>query len=265
MLGAGQILSILEENPEAVVEVKSMVADGLRQKGVAVQADAISDEQLYTQIVSNSELRANLSYFLRARGYVAGEDLRGGANAGLDASQARRGSSLQDEFMIGAPDFGSVLPGGGSNQELNALALPSGQSQSASAERTRTNGREPATTEKNSRNVTDEPDVLRRPAPYNLRSLRDLYTQVPDSAEHLRRFGSEVFRNRGTEVEDSSRFSFARGATPLDVPLGPDYVLGPGDELSINLWVASRRRSRAPSIPKAASCCRNRAKCRWPD
>jgi protein involved in polysaccharide export with SLBB domain len=236
VLGAGQILSILEENPEAVVEVKSMVADGLRQKGVAVQADAISDEQLYTQIVSSSELRANISYFLRARGYVAGEDLRAGANAGMDAAQARGGSSLQDEFMPGAPDFHSVPPGGGSDEELNALVLATGQSPAAPAQQAPSVGSESVTTGRNPHNVTDEPDVLHRPAPYNLRSLRDLYTQVPDSAEHLRRFGSEVFRNRGTAADDASRFSFARGATPLDVPLGPDYVLGPGDELSINLW-----------------------------
>src|SRR5689334_5759242 len=76
VLGAGQILSILEENAEAVVEVKSLVADGLRQKGAAVQADSISDEHLYTQIVSSSELRTNVSYFLRARGYAAGQALR---------------------------------------------------------------------------------------------------------------------------------------------------------------------------------------------
>src|SRR4051794_34978023 len=40
VLPGGQIVAILEENPEAVVEVKSLVADALRQKGLAVQADA---------------------------------------------------------------------------------------------------------------------------------------------------------------------------------------------------------------------------------
>ena len=86
MLGAGQILAILEENPEAAVEVKSLLADGLRQKGTAVQADSISDEQLYTQIISSSELRANVSYFLRARGYAAGQALRA-PNEDMDEEQ----------------------------------------------------------------------------------------------------------------------------------------------------------------------------------
>ena len=239
VLGAGPILSILEENPEAVIEVKSMVAEGLRQKGVAVQADAISDEQLYTQIVSSSELRASISYLLRARGYLAGADWRT-ANGSMDAGQARRGSSLQfpvqDEFMRGTPDFESTLrAGGGPGQDVNPLAPSGEQFQPAPLRHSQMEGREPAAPASVPRNVTEEPDVLRRPAPYNLRSLRDLYTQVPESAEHLRRFGSEVFRHRAT-IDDSSRFSFARGATPLDVPLGPDYVLGPGDTLSINLW-----------------------------
>jgi len=228
VLSAGQILSILEESPEAVVEVKAMVADGLRQKGVAVQGDAISDEQLYTQIVSSSELRTNISYFLRARGYTAGEDLRAGANDAADPQQTQRGSSFQDEFI---PDFGDFRNASGQDRFARAE-----DTAPLTSRQTRMGRPEPQTTEKNTRNVTDEPEVLHRSAPYNLRSLRDLYTQVPDSAEHLRRFGSEVFQNRGTVIEDRSRFSFARGTAPLDVPLGPDYVLGPGDELSINLW-----------------------------
>src|SRR6185437_17009959 len=39
--------------------------------------------------------------------------------------------------------------------------------------------------------VTDAPRVLHRPSPYNLASLRDLYTQIPDISGHLTRFGSD--------------------------------------------------------------------------
>ena len=233
VLGAGQILSILEENPEAVVEVKSLVADGLRQKGAAVQADSITDEQLYTQIVSSSELRTNVSYFLRARGYATGQALRA-PNEDTDEEQDRLRPSLpsryQDDLNPGMSDIG----GSGSGQDLYAPAtqLPP----STLSRKSRALPHQPPASEKSQPNVTDEPDVLRRPAPYNLRSLRDLYTQVPDSSEHLKRFGSDVFRNRGTATNESSRFSFGRSTTPLDVPLGPDYVLGPGDELLVNLW-----------------------------
>ncbi len=72
---------------------------------------------------------------------------------------------------------------------------------------------------------TDVPKVLRLPTPYNLRSMRDLYTQVPEHAAPLKRFGSEVFVSR--EFSSMGRGVSTRD-TPLDVPLGPDYVVGPG-------------------------------------
>jgi protein involved in polysaccharide export with SLBB domain len=63
--------------------------------------------------------------------------------------------------------------------------------------------------------------------------MRDLYTQIPEQSAALKRFGSEVFVNR-------SMSAMARGGagrdTPLDVPLGPDYVIGSGDTLTINMW-----------------------------
>ena len=233
VLEPAQIHSILEENPEAMVEVKALVADALRQKGLAVQADAITDEQLYTQIVSNNELRANISYFLRARGYVAGEALRAPLNSGITAA----GQASSGEFLGGLAPGGSeadyalhsiASQGSSENREMR-LDVP--QHPSAVPAR---GDRESAPPPQLGHNVTDLPEVLYRPAPYNLRSLRDLYTQAPDSSEHLRRFGSEVFRDRG--ASNAGGFSFSRSSTPLDVPLGPDYVLGPGDELSINLW-----------------------------
>ena len=80
---------------------------------------------------------------------------------------------------------------------------------------------------------TDMPKVLRQQTPYNLQSMRDLYTQIPEQAASLKRFGSEVFVNRNMSA-------MARGGagrdTPLDVPLGPDYVVGSGDTLTINMW-----------------------------
>ncbi len=80
---------------------------------------------------------------------------------------------------------------------------------------------------------TDLPKVLRQPAPYNLQSMRDLYTQIPEHAAPLKRFGSEVFVNR--DISAMARGGSGRD-TPLDVPLGPDYVVGPGDTLTINMW-----------------------------
>ena len=75
--------------------------------------------------------------------------------------------------------------------------------------------------------------MLRQPAPYNLMSLRDLYTQIPDSPEKLKRFGSDVFLNR-TRPGGSVDWFSTRVA--LDVPVGPDYVVGPGDGVTVSMW-----------------------------
>jgi len=58
-----------------------------------------------------------------------------------------------------------------------------------------------------------------------LPSLHDLYMQAAPPTGRLERFGLDVFRsNRGSE------------GIPMDLPAGPDYVLGPGDALTIDLW-----------------------------
>jgi protein involved in polysaccharide export with SLBB domain len=67
----------------------------------------------------------------------------------------------------------------------------------------------------------------KRPVPYrDLQSLEDLYTQVPNGAGELKRFGIEIFHN-GTGNAES---------LPMDLPAGPDYVLGSGDGLNIHIW-----------------------------
>ena len=96
---------------------------------------------------------------------------------------------------------------------------------------TRTNQQERVKTE---RNITEEPQVLHQPAPYNLMSLRDLYTQIPDSPEKLKRFGSDVFLNRNAAGIGRSIGSTREMA--LDVPVGPDYVVGPGDGVTVSMW-----------------------------
>ena len=73
----------------------------------------------------------------------------------------------------------------------------------------------------------DRPQIRHRPNPYaNIPSLYDLYSQVSRRSPALEQFGLEVFRN-GTGNFDT---------LPMDLPAGPDYVLGPGDGLNIELW-----------------------------
>src|SRR5882762_9952996 len=48
----------------------------------------------------------------------------------------------------------------------------------------------------------------------------------------LKDFGAEVFQNGTRDLQ----------LIPMDLPAGPDYVVGPGDGLSINLWGGTTQR-----------------------
>jgi protein involved in polysaccharide export with SLBB domain len=81
----------------------------------------------------------------------------------------------------------------------------------------------------------DHASLRHRLNPYaDVPSLYDLYTQYGRRSPALVRFGDDVFRN-GTGNFDQ---------LPMDLPVGPDYVLGPGDSVSINLWGGVSQRLR---------------------
>ncbi len=72
-----------------------------------------------------------------------------------------------------------------------------------------------------------QPALRHRPNPYaDVPSLYDLYSQYPGRPATLERFGMEIFRNGTGNFEQ----------LPMDMPVGPEYVIGPGDGLSIELW-----------------------------
>lgn len=68
---------------------------------------------------------------------------------------------------------------------------------------------------------------VHRPNPYaDIPSLYDLYVQAPSQDIAPQRFGTEVFRDGLRDPR----------SIPMDLPVGPDYVVGPGDSLTIDLW-----------------------------
>lgn len=231
-------MMILQQRPELVVELKSYVADSLQQQGSPVQAESISDEALYNQIATNRQVRAGITDFLRARGYVSDEDLQraavtpsgvtGQSGLGDVQNSASLFGGAQLQTLQGAQD------GMGAANPLNSLNSPEVDP----------NAETPALTQNEStrlrdrgvgRNTTDEPQVVHQEPPYNLQSLRDLYSQLPSSPEQLKRFGSDVFVSRSAKAGVGALSAMAT-APSLDVPIGPDYVVGPGDTLSISLW-----------------------------
>ena len=73
-----------------------------------------------------------------------------------------------------------------------------------------------------------EPVKMVRPAnPYSdIPSLYDMYMQASATQRPAERFGLEVFRSNSSQP----------GVIPMDLPVGPDYVVGPGDSLAVDLW-----------------------------
>jgi protein involved in polysaccharide export with SLBB domain len=69
--------------------------------------------------------------------------------------------------------------------------------------------------------------MVHRPNPYaDIPSLYDMYVQASPRQRPAERFGQDIFRNTSNDPQ----------AIPMDLPVGPDYVLGPGDSLEIDLW-----------------------------
>ena len=80
------------------------------------------------------------------------------------------------------------------------------------------------------------PTLVRTPSPYSdIPSLYDMYQQGYPRDPHLQRFAVAVFRENARSNRNSE-------SLPMDLPVGPDYVLGPGDGVTINLWGSASRR-----------------------
>jgi polysaccharide biosynthesis/export protein len=75
--------------------------------------------------------------------------------------------------------------------------------------------------------------MVRRPNPYaEIPSLYDMYLQAAARPPAVERFGMQVFENGTRDLQ----------MVPMDLPVGPDYVLGPGDGVSVDLWGGVSRR-----------------------
>src|SRR5207247_11122453 len=75
--------------------------------------------------------------------------------------------------------------------------------------------------------IVSPPETVHRPTPYaDIPSLYDLYVQAPSRNGTPQRFGGQVFRDGLRDLR----------SVPMDLPVGPDYVVGTGDGLRMELW-----------------------------
>jgi protein involved in polysaccharide export with SLBB domain len=246
VLTTNQIITILHQKPEVVVDLKQVMADYFLKHGIAVQEDSITDEMLFSNIATNADLRRTVSVWLRARGYATDADFQESTEPIQDSEPIQMPSteqnrSLEDSIVDGGsqlalslrdlPADSEVLP-----QDSTKLAMNNKSEKSVSSlnesdrAKTITKPTKPQATsllaKKSEPARNDMIEVLHQNAPYNLQSLRDLYTQVPEQSSNGKRFGADVFLTRGMPTKEM----------PIDLPIGPDYVLGAGDGLTISMW-----------------------------
>jgi protein involved in polysaccharide export with SLBB domain len=227
VLTASQITAIVQSRPELVVDLKQVMSDYLQQQGTSIQADSISDDLLYKGISTDPGLRSAISVWLRARGYASDSDFDRSDSDTKGADDATGGASppitslATSSTTRDTADVALIDPNGarGSSTDNSDTAQRRGTSRQAG-------NRELQPAKKPDRNSGSATEVVHQTAPYNLQSLRDLYSQVPEQVSKVRRFGSDMFLERGLATKQMS----------IDVPIGPDYILGAGDGLIINLW-----------------------------
>ena len=169
---------------------------------------------------SPRELRADLSASDMGEAVLASLSQGSLDGWGNSANLDQRGDSRKSENPRSSTsgEFASSAPPGLAPREDILATRPSG----SSAVR-----RIPSARSEFSSAALEPVHMVHQPNPYaDAPSLYDLYVQASAPVRHSERFGLDVFQRDRADT----------GALPMDLPVGPDYVVGPGDGLSIDLW-----------------------------
>jgi protein involved in polysaccharide export with SLBB domain len=235
-LTADEIIQILQENPDVLAEAKTEIVTQLRERGYNVSEKDITDDRLFNQIRSDDRVRQIAADELAKRGF--------GTGTGQPSDQA----SDQMSDQSSDEETGQKTGQQPSRQSQQPTQRPgtTGRRKTQDLQSGMTRGQiRPKRTQQTDKGPSPEQYPLR-----NLPALRDLYTQAATDETKLERFGAALFRN-STAAADKA---------PLSVPVGPDYVLGPGDELVVDYWGTSTQhiqrsvdREGRVSIPEAGS------------
>lgn len=235
-LSADRIIVLLQQQPELLDEAKNMAASRL-----SVDPDTITDEAIYAQIRQDPALRAEITKEMRQRGYEVGSDaLSGSMMAGSSPDGSAPGLREGQRTDLDRETEASTAETGGERDEYEdansaagtqARTNRDGPTDNASPSPERrpltTNSRRKKETQPRDEEDSAAPRMVHRSSPYRqIPSLDDLYSQFSTSEVKLKRFGSSVFRYGTGNAND----------VPMDLPAGPDYVLGPGDGLVLNFW-----------------------------
>ena len=240
-LSADEIIQILQENPDVLAEAKAEIVNQLRDRGYNISENEITDERLFNQIRSDDRVRQLAANELSKRGFGPEQpsDQTTTEQTGQQTGQpqGQEGQPLgQTGQQTGQQPFPQTTQRPGTTRQQTS---PFGQ-QGMRGGQTR-----PSRPPQASKGPSQDQYPFR-----NLPALRDLYTQAATDETKLERFGAALFRNSAAAADKA----------PLSVPVGPDYVIGPGDELVVDYWGSSSQhlqrtvdREGRISIPEAGA------------
>ncbi|HEX7288700.1 MAG TPA: SLBB domain-containing protein [Candidatus Angelobacter sp.] len=210
-LPADEIIQVLQENPDVLQEAKAQIASQLQARGYPVTEKDITDQRLFDEIRSDERVRHVMSEALKQRGFgtEGAEAPAQGQTPETTAGGAKEGQAPAQRATRPTPG-----PSTGTAQQGKAAVAPS-----------RAGGRQPG------RGAAIGQYTLG-----DLPAVRDLYTQAINPPTVLERFGAALFRNSVETAEKSPQ------KAPADIPVGPDYIVGPGDELVVQYWGRTAQR-----------------------
>jgi protein involved in polysaccharide export with SLBB domain len=234
VMSSDRISEILQQQPELLATIKYVVVQQVKQHATTGTApsktdawemmdpESITDDAFFSRIEQDADLRIAVSRELMRRGY---DEFGEPDSESEQASSAAYSRGLpQERGAEGTESRLSMRERSGAESSQSRLNM---REQIGPVPRDRRQLQSPE---------VREPKVFQRHSPYpTLPSLKDLYSQYPSTETKLKRFGSDTFRY-GTGNANN---------LPMDLPVGPDYVVGPGDGLVLNLWGSvSQRLSR---------------------
>ena len=215
-----QVQIFLQSHPEVVEQLKGLLARQLQQQGSAIDEQAITDAMLAARLQTDSAFRAEALRNLVEQGTISVEQARGlSAQFGTTGEQTPTGAA-------GLPGEGAANNAGQADEAARSVNR-SGMQVERTTTTTGNSAARPAPAEKSFDDSALNPRTVSQSNPYpNLPSTKALYEQFPEGAKGLARFGAEIFR---PDIVGLSQF-------PMDLPAGPEYVLGPGDNLTLDIW-----------------------------
>jgi protein involved in polysaccharide export with SLBB domain len=210
-----QLQSLLQAHPEVADQLKAILARQLQEEGSAIEPEAISDTMLAAKFQSDAKFRTTAVHDLVEQGTISEAQAESILKQSGDSNQQTSVTTAATSEASNTSSTGQV------DRVARAGELPTAQIPSPVM-----TGRTAASDQKFD-DSSINPRTIPQPNPYpNLASTKALYAQFPPDASGLKRFGSDIFR---PDAVGLSQF-------PMDLPAGPEYVLGSGDTVTLDIW-----------------------------